>query len=242
MVHILFEDNKNMPTSILLKKSCAGHLMEFKGCSRFINELNTFNKDEKYIIYLDLVPDNTETVINYNCFCRVIKENNIKNVIILPIICIEYIFMKALIKINMHNYFNYDLQTKLSNISNHGCLTLEKYYKKVLSDLYTENKCIKNKQNKMGYFYYKDCPCTSKPICNKGIQLDLVYKSNIFYTTLGYFYIDDIILECLRPYNIALDNSVHNIFSRIQSNYNKVCDLLDVPHLEIGEFYEFDGL
>lgn len=247
MVHIIFEDHPNTPTSLLLKESIVGDLMYFAGGCRINNLLtDLYNTDDIFYIYLDLVPNNEETINNYYLINKIIRNENMSNVYIFPIICIEYIFLRSLIRYNISNELDIVFNSIASVIqTNSDNLTLEKLYKKELILLYTKYKCFKNKQNKKGYYYTMACKCSNTPTCRRDVaDKSIPYKADYFYTTLYPFYIPDNMISYLSEVGIFTNPnlSIHGIYTNIQNFYDNVCDLLNVDRLVLEVFNEFNNI
>ena len=92
MKKILFEDASNTPSSVLLNSSVYGENIYFsEGCSKILDKcISIMNPDDTIYILYDVSPNNTNTITGYNKLKEAIRENGLKNVYVIPIICIEY--------------------------------------------------------------------------------------------------------------------------------------------------------
>lgn len=172
---MIFEDNKEMPISKLISYVYeeSGIVVHFVGGNRNIKaevEKN-YDKDDAYIIFLDLVPDNHSAINEYRKLQLFIDESMYDNVTVIPIPCIEYYVLKLIempdvkeieVALEFGKYKNTDLCVKLLRGK---CKNFEKYCKKVL-----EHKtaiCYRNEQGeRYGAWYHGDCLCgNSKSGC-----------------------------------------------------------------------------
>lgn len=98
MVRLIFEDNENSAVSMCLLKSCFGSNIHFSNSCNNIkktyNKLNDIYKNDFFIIFFDMCPDNMDTVGTFNDLYRFVSDKD--NVIVIPIICIEYIVLQFL--------------------------------------------------------------------------------------------------------------------------------------------------
>lgn len=176
----IFEDNIDTPSSALLLKSNSN--IYFSGGNRRLQLKlqQIYNNTDVFIIFCDVPPNNSHTIQEYHNLVDVIKENNMKNVYVIPIICIEHIIIKFL---NKHNYLgkqNRICQSILDNLintlnwdnllpqikynENNEEVSLEKIFKRFMSE--QPLLCQHNKNSKRivleGKFYREDCLCARK--------------------------------------------------------------------------------
>lgn len=180
MIKIVFEDNKDTPSSALLKCLPIGADIEFSdGNSKLAKEAMRLSRSDgvsKVIAFIDIVTDNNNLLDVYNSI--VSKFNKYKKNIGCPIYlvaipCIEYFILKYLSSIPC-NLFTEEEKYKLSLIINEfdfsSCMELRYMrnkkmisYEKVLKSILYRNEfcCIHNKNmsknNKIGLFYKEDC-------------------------------------------------------------------------------------
>lgn len=85
---ILFEDSETVPVSMLLRKSYNGNNIFFSdGCDKLLSKaVKIQNPGDIIIIYYDVAPNNSKTTKGYRDLCKTIKEKNIKDMIVIPII------------------------------------------------------------------------------------------------------------------------------------------------------------
>ncbi len=91
---ILSEDNQYMTTSLLL----ARHFnIEYMGGNSGLRNFTKHKREEKIIIFLDVVPDNPSTIGLYKAMRADIVRNGLKDKVFLyPIVCTEYFVLLAL--------------------------------------------------------------------------------------------------------------------------------------------------
>lgn len=91
-VKFVFEDGENTPSSILLKNTYNKNNIFFSNGSSAVlrKACSVQNSGDKVYIFYDVAPNNAKTVNGYNMLVQNIRINNIKNMYVIPIICIEY--------------------------------------------------------------------------------------------------------------------------------------------------------
>lgn len=187
---IIFEDNKDTPSSILLSKSYYGDSIKFSGGARSLGKLiYQYIDSDDVLVFVDVSPDNVYTVRTYNSlndeFEKYISSGRL---FIIPIICIEYIILTALIRhkyldtsnnlllqklVVSFEYSNIQVQSIIheklfSTTSEKSKPTLEKLYKAMLKAEAARYSCLQNKSIKnnqkasSGIFYTLDCKCDPK--------------------------------------------------------------------------------
>jgi hypothetical protein len=166
---ILFEDNEESSISQLLKKIYTYRddvtLLFASGNMNVEECISKLGNSERAIVYLDVIPDKLETVEVYNNCMKYINDNNLDNIVLIAIPCIEYYVIKAFFKkeykevMCVNKCLNYksierNYRNKLLSIRD-----FEKYCKSVVANY---KDCFKEG----GWFYTVDC------ICKKGVIID----------------------------------------------------------------------
>lgn len=158
------------------------------------NLVNTVSKlllenSEPIVVYIDTIPDNRETVRVYNNL-RVLSKKNDFRVIVFPIVCAEYYFIKSLPEYvflslssvnkckNKEFWGNSDLVE--SEADKKFVKNFEKYCKLIL--LKNVFDCVKHTRNSelYGYYYTKDCWC--------GLMKDACKPERLLNKSLNYVY------------------------------------------------------
>lgn len=206
---ILFEDNENVPISMLLKKSYNGNNIYFSsGCDKLLSKaISIQDKEDIIVIYYDVAPNNNKTTKGYRDLCKTIKTKQLKNIIVVPIICIEYIIVKSLYKYNqliipekykdIEEYLikklDWDGYINNCNTNEYTRSSIEHFYKYVLTQIQPQ-RCKRNSHKYLkdgktidinygsGKYYYIDCPCNR--FCTLKSDSKLKEKSEIAYLQL----------------------------------------------------------
>lgn len=257
---IIFEDNITTPSSGLLKSCYYGEKIFFSGGSHSLGTMiNEFLPLDNLLVFVDVAPNNRYTVMTYrdlnSMFYDEIKAGRL---VIMPIVCIEYIILKMLSQyggaIGENTYikhlvcnFNYQDASVQSLINSRPKLaySLEKVFKFVLTDVskrsnhrclangfeYDKNEdgtLVRNEKSIKGIFYDRDCDCDSK-YCRLGIQDSLELKAEKLYTSLPLFYVEsDKHKEYLRKLGIDTNDC------DITEVFGKVQEFYDVICKELG--------
>lgn len=163
---MVFEDKESSGCSELLKiayKETDNVVLEFTGGNKGL--LKSMNKSDEYdltLIYVDVSLENLNTV---GIFKRLIKKTKVyRNVMVIPIISIEFILLRSLHYLNLldlnnlRNIINYDEYLEFLNIK-HKKDTYENLTKFVVS--YCELKCLQREYFKYDCMYH-DVPLTLK--------------------------------------------------------------------------------
>lgn len=257
---IIFEDNMTTPSSKLLKSCYYGEKIFFSGGSRNLGiMINKCLPLDDLLVFVDVVPNNSYTVMTYrNLNSMFHNEVKAGRLVIMPILCIEYILLKMLSRyegvISKNTYikhlvcnFDYQNASVQSLINSNQKLTdsLERVFKFVLTDVsnrskhrclansfeYTEKEkgiLVRNESSIKGIFYDKDCKCDSR-YCRLGIRDSLELKAEKLYTTLPLFYVDnDVHREYLRKFGINTKDC------DITEVFNKVQEFYDIICKELG--------
>ena len=229
---IIFEDNADVPSSRLLSRGVPGSLVFSESSSRICKKVRGVvknNKDEHILVFVDLVPDNDRVVQEYN---RIVEYCSInQNIIVVPIVCIEYYLAKLLIKLRVcENCKELKLavdtvESKKSWYSIMGsefrsCISLEKVFKKFFCEnsKYLDRYYWNITKNRSGFYDYDD-------------TVSVIEKSQVFWCLLPFMPIG--IAENLKQkYSLQIRNftwdevrsySKHFIdqFIQLFSAYNK---------------------
>lgn len=193
----IFEDNENMTSSALLKESFNGNNIHFSnGNSMMYRKLRSiYNTSDTFILFLDVVVDNLSTIKLYENL--LIKCEDLENVYIVPILCIEYYILKMLdedklLFVNQQDeeLVKYLVRTfdcnELSKEKQEIKTTLEKRYKYILNNQLCN--CMKNihiDNVSSSSFYLSDCVCESN--CDFAVIQDSLLKSEKLITSLPIF-------------------------------------------------------
>lgn len=233
MYVFVFEDNPNTPSSKLLKSSYNGSSIYFSDGNSLIRSTiedllaKGFNQ---IIVFLDVNPNNRNTVDLYDSLSKVKStKESWKNVIIVPIICIEY-FIAEICK--TFGYFdekqlerpvvkylvcNFDWDRMPEMVKGKS---LEKIYKRLFD---TKGNCQKCLDNRAGYgtFFTQACTCEGCSLSNASLSK----KAEQLYTSLPVFDVIDSAHESLlRSHNIQCRAiSLDILHTKQQSFYNDIC-------------------
>ena len=209
MVIRIFEDNTDMPVSNFIRMAFCDDIVLFAIGSNNLEELIVTavrEYSETIVVYVDLVPDNEETIISYYSLCDGVNDRfnqNSLRVVIVPIVCSEYLVLRYLNGVNLTprrgrkkvlGLLFFTEEYKLI----HG-KTFEKKCKGVLNGNLKD--CFVNKQvnsgNKkasiIGKFYKEDCNC--KELYCDGKKVKLCAKVSLFrkyLSDLGSSHVDKV--------------------------------------------------
>lgn len=157
----IFEDKASMPVSTLLSSSSPYHCEFTEKNSRLKSFLKTLNTDTEGVMFIDVNPLNSSSVILYTQLRNELKKY--RKMLLVPIVCIEehVIEMLSYIK-GMDSLFDFNsiLNTRKHALYKDG-QSLEVSLKSILS---TDSKlyyCLKNRcttrSEYAGLFYKQDC-------------------------------------------------------------------------------------
>lgn len=113
----IFEDKNSSPISRLLIQNCC------YGCNFYFSEgasglakalCKQYKKDDFFIVFIDLVPNNQATFKYYNDLKQIIDDLEYQNVVLVPIICMEYVVLKVLVK-----YYQYQARSSHAILMEH---------------------------------------------------------------------------------------------------------------------------
>lgn len=254
----LFEDDETAPISMLLKKSYKGNDIYFSGgCSKLLSTALAIQKPgDTIIIYCDVAPNNRSTTKAYNDLCITIKLNRYTNMIVVPIICIEYIVVQCLYKYNqliipssnkdIEKYLIKDLDwnTYIATYNPNAYVrkSIEHFYKFFLTQI-QQQRCKRNSHKYTngvidwnygsGKYFYKDCPCGNH--CNLNCMDSLHVKAERLYMELPLTTVKDAkhkknIEQCgIDIHKLTLQD----VEKERIAFYDKLCSNMNVNHIKI---------
>jgi hypothetical protein len=184
---IIFEDNANTPSSVLLRHSCFSDKLRFsEGNKKLLVTISKYLSEDIVLVFVDVVPDNECSVMTYiDIRTRFINNTN---VFVMPILCIEYILLLFLKEYypnmlvdnayvdSLITNFDYNKIRKLGR-------NLEKVCKGVLANVGNKYSCLLN-DVKHGDFYTSSCICDRGKHINCDTSVSLSTKANQLYCTL----------------------------------------------------------
>ena len=236
MYQFIFEDNGNTPSSKLLKESYNGDNIHFSFSNRYlVNKVDELiSKGFKdIIVFVDVVPNNDNTISLYKSLSDE-KYGNEEwgNVIIVPIICIEYFLAKLCLD---NGYFGDGYKDRLAvkYLVNDFCwdkipekyksISLEKLYKRLFIDNKVNKECLINISS-YGRFYKDDCNC-----CELSTDT-LSKKAELLYTSLPIFDVIDSMHEnIIKKLSISTEEADIAKFSEIHNKfYNYICKTMGI--------------
>lgn len=241
---LLFEDKENTPSSQLLKKSLYGENIKFSGSNTALSKVAEQLKSDghKVIIFFDLAVNNRKTKELYESLSDKYEDDS--NILVLPIICIEYYILKMLYNhgfLDFDLYKSIDIQYSLDNFVKEitGVAideSIEKHYKHILNQIGNKNHCYNNKtdaENKgllKGKFYTHGCPC-ERTYCKVCKTASIAYKAESLYSSLPVFFIDSKYKEYVK--GIGLELNMQSV--ELKGVYNKLIKLHTRLHNLYGE-------
>lgn len=260
-IKFVFEDGEDTPSSILLKNTFAKNNIFFSGgCSKALNKACSIKKsgDTVYIFY-DVAPNYAKTVNSYNTLIQTIRQKKLKDIYVIPIICIEYYICAMFYKYNYLELARKDKQILIDNlitkfdwqsvISNMQLNTyeldsLEHMYKSILTS--TKMKCQRNKfkydkntglrdiNSIAGVFYEKDCPCAFK-YCSINCGDNILLKAERLYTQLPVItVVSQAHEDFLKNMGITITKkSNSDIRKERQDFYNEICKSMCVNRINV---------
>jgi len=120
------------------------------------------------LVYIDVMPDNFLTLQEFNRVVKWVADNELKNVHVLPIPCVEYYAIAAFLDPQYKEVptvleFNLYKQVPINHRGKElSCKSFEKYCKSVLNNYIG---CLKP----AGSFYTDDCMCNQRQqLCDSG--------------------------------------------------------------------------
>lgn len=170
MIYV-FEDKKDDLLSKLFCKlydSCIFVYADGNGNLVRIVEDLLISSDDNILVYMDLIPDNINTVSIYKSLKRISRKNDFR-LVVMPIVCAEYYFIKSLPEYlflsdkGLKECINkeYYKDSELIEDSDRKCVkNFEKYCKLIL--LKNVVDCVRHSRkdnSKYGCYYEEDCLC-----------------------------------------------------------------------------------
>lgn len=250
-MEIIFEDSEDAPISKLFKASYLGKHIHFSGSNKRIyskwSELKkNFSEDTRFIIYVDMVPDNKNTVYIFESLQ--IAFQNEKNVTIVPIICAEFVAFRMLTLFGylkeyrkahvlfdnflLHTIESFNYSENPYNKYGKNGNSLEKYCKSVMN---RHADCIKNrnsidKDTNSGKFYLTDCQCSICELSTTCIRDNIAAKAEKLYVSLPIFWtISKEHIETIKSYNIQFQSKeTSEILERIDMFYSNICSSMGI--------------
>lgn len=252
----VFEDDKDDLLSRLFKaaypREIADSFKSAEGNGGFKKKVEKLLEDTEDIIavFIDVVPDNDQTAQLYTTLRRDSRRNG-NRVIVFPLVCSEYYFIKSIAKnhhlfetfqgvdfcINKKFYANSPLLNDSDSIK--FAKNFEKYCKLVLLKHNVVIDCVRrsrgehNENYKYGYYYLKDClceysnrTCTSKSL----IQKSLDYVAEFPCVPNGTLVKRGRILDL---------NELWEIHKRLVAEYNEMCEQFIICDPSNSSKYKF---
>lgn len=178
---MIFEDYKEVNISKILKYAYSedecNSVIDFTGGNGKVLDYLENSSEDVIIAFVDIVPDNIKTIGVYKKCKKYSKESG-KQIFVIPIPCIEYYAVKALLRSDdvdnaVAEVYNYDKYRLVKYNYRNRKLSLKSFEKYCKSVLYNYSSCL----DVNGKFYKVDCKC-SKPL-NLGICNDKtrIYKA-----------------------------------------------------------------
>lgn len=177
---VIFEDDGNDLLSKLFRYAYkdTSNFIYVHGNSNIISAVNNLAVKEHVYVYIDSVPANTNIKGIYKNLVSL--ANHRGNMLIFPIVCSEYYFIKAFgniqdsdinVCISKGNYFN----TGAFHNDRVYCRTFEKYCKYLIR--HNVMNCMSHdvRNPEYGTFYTKDCLCKYSEVACR--QMSLIEKS-----------------------------------------------------------------
>ena len=210
---IWFEDNSSKVISNFIKSKCSVDVDFLDGNKNRDKLIGTSG-----ILFVDVVPDNFDTIDSHNMLKDYIRKNNL-DIVVIPIVCIEYIILKAFSTrsipyiANLSNYKDYIIKQPSSQTL--STKSLEKFCKSVLhhaeicirenSALFYNVDCLCTKQ------YYQDSRCRNVPIDSKVLLLTKMLPLDI--ENLDLYSKEDIVSiqeSCIAQYYVLANEFVNS--------------------------------
>lgn len=263
-VKFVFEDGENTPSSFLLKQSHHGkHIYFSNGVSQLLSKALEIKEPSDIVcMFYDVSPNNRKTVKGYELLVETLRQNadSMKDMFVIPIICIEYHICKVLylnnwlyaidpaemaLVQNLVAEFNYDDLPVDMKGDDYVATSLEHAYKNILSRLkmrclhnsfeYSGDSKVRKVPSIRGQFYEKDCVCDRK-YCKIDCNETLKAKAEKLYCSLPVFAVDDDfhrnLLVSLGIHPVVL--SAEDIILERKIFYDKICHNMKLPLISIN--------
>lgn len=245
---ILFEDNREDILYRLLlsayNEDVSSKFIFARGNGNIIRIVNEImdKTSEEICVYLDLVPGNSSALEIYIKLKRLSRKNNYR-IIVMPIPCAEYYFIKALF--NQKNLItrvdgikecvDLDYYTPSSLIETTDdkkfCRNFEKYCKLVLKKCFIDCVRHSNINNaKYGMYYTHDCKCEyNEYYCRIQSRLDKCIEVMCKYPCVP----GESLIGSSNKRSLNTEE-VWEIHRKLVENYNKMVEV----YINKGEKYE----
>ena len=170
-VKMLFEDNEKSILSTFLRNAYNEECIIFTNGNYNLSLVldSVWKSDDFYLVYIDVVPDNSKTIDIYEALLDLVADKGWLNVRIIPIPCIEYYILMELWEKNdtvncVLNKGAYKA-TDLYRASGACAKSFEKYCKQLVSNTGDNCKRVaslsKVSPSTRGRYYITDCLCSN---------------------------------------------------------------------------------
>lgn len=209
MIYIFEDKEDDLLSRLFLENYDKGRRKDFiytNGNGRIVEAVAAKLKEtsEQMVVYLDTIPGNG-SIWNIYCELRRMAHKNPGRLLILPIVCSEYYFIKSIanelvltysqdveVCLKRGIYFNTLLYNKDGKTRDY-CKNFEKYCKLIL--MTSVEECVKHTRTdnaKYGFYYTQNCLCTryeswcqQKILRYKSLRFISVYPGIILHDTSG---------------------------------------------------------
>lgn len=232
----LFEDDDD---SLLLQFIRKGYnnpkdIEGTSGVGQIKNYIKNIGKEEQIFVFMDLVPDNKVTCAEYEILRSM--KNDGYDIMVFPVPCTEYFFIKALVNLNM-----LDMTEEVRECLRRGVITnltingetaknYERFCKKILHNMPVDCARLDGGSPKFGLFYTEDCKCSSAELDCKELSLK------------------DKVKELLQCYPCIPSGSIYktirltfeeciDIHRKLVDDYNEAVDKYKDKNPELAELY-----
>ena len=168
----VFEDmESDLLSKLFMSAYSKNSFIYANGNGNIINRVTDLleNSGDIIIVYLDTIPDNKDTIDIYSNLKRLSRKNDFR-IIVMPIVCAEYYFIKSLPDFSFVSHLGLDVCRNKSYWKDSSLVedsdrkftrNFEKFCKLILL------KCVKNcirrsryDNNLYGFYYTLDCFCS----------------------------------------------------------------------------------
>lgn len=246
-VKFLFEDSPTSPSSRLLNAHTfnKGNFYFSGGSDGLLRYLRSnWDEHNTFVVFVDLVPNNKATRYTWQVLVR--ECSLYENVIVLPILCMEYLLLQLVRSLSIGDYpVREQEELELLLFEKDGGVvpssvvdrlhneSLERVCKRILS--HHRYPCFRNKtkvsSNVYGKFYQENCGNCNTDIfkCKFSLELDLLEKAERLYTLLPLFDVVSAEHEgYLRSLGLnTVSSSVNEAIDKCQVFYDCLCDTFE---------------
>lgn len=223
----VFEDSKDDVISILFEAlyddNITKNFIYSNGNGNIVNELDAIDEGEDVAVFLDLVPDNRDTVRIYNKVLGYKKK--FRYFIVFPIPCREYYYIKSLFMTqamipdhlnSIKSCLDISYYADSSILSeNDRARTFEKFCKIVAIKGFID--CAKLTGRKLEYFEH-DCVCSSSRSCTEEYSVQFKLRS-----ILAAYMCVPARSNCNERKALSREECV-DIHNRLVKQYNEACE------------------